>query len=77
MHMLRFGAILLVIPAFAADYLGKLSYSEKAVAVMAVVPGYLIYYVVQPLPGLLIVKQVGFDLVRMAGLGMCVGWAYR
>lgn len=48
-----------------------------AVAILAVVPGYLIYYVVQPLPGLLIVKQVGFDLLRMAGLGMCVGWAYR
>jgi len=29
------------------------------------------------LHGLLIVKQVGFDLVRMAGLGMCVGWAYH
>ena len=48
-----------------------------AVAILAVVPGYLIYYVVQPLPGLLIIKQVCFDLVRMAGLGMCVGWAYR
>jgi hypothetical protein len=47
------------------------------VAILAGVPGYLIYYVVQPLPALLVAKQVGFELVRMAGLGLCVGWAYR
>ena len=61
----------------AKPWLGQGFRFGLAVAILAVVPGYLIYYVVQPLPGLLIVKQVGFDLVRMAGLGMCVGWAYR
>jgi hypothetical protein len=48
-----------------------------AVACLAVVPGYLIYYVVQPLPGLLVVKQVAFDLIRTAGLGVVVGWMNR
>jgi hypothetical protein len=61
----------------AKPWLGQGIRFGLAVAILAVVPGYLIYYVVQPLPGLLIVKQVGFDLVRMAGLGLCVGWAYR
>src|SRR5947209_3100203 len=32
-----------------------------AVAVMSIVPGYLIYYAVQPTPGALVVKQVIFD----------------
>ncbi len=45
-----------------------------AVALLMVVPGYLIYYVVQPLPGLLVAKQVGFDLVRMLMLGVVVAW---
>jgi hypothetical protein len=29
------------------------------------------------LHGLLFFKQISFDLVRMAGLGKCVGWAYH
>jgi len=33
--------------------------------------------VVQPLPGMLIVKQIAFDLVRTVGLGLLVGWLYR
>lgn len=45
-----------------------------AVALLMVVPGYLIYYVVQPLPGLLVAKQVVFDLVRTLILGVAVAW---
>ena len=45
-----------------------------AVALLTVVPGYLIYYVVQPLPGLLVAKQIGFDLMRMLILGVVVAW---
>ena len=48
-----------------------------AIAFLTVVPTYLIYYVVQPLPGMLIVKQIAFDLVRTVGLGLLVGWLYR
>ncbi len=32
-----------------------------AVALLAIVPGYLIYFVVQPLPRTLVVKQILFD----------------
>lgn len=48
-----------------------------AVAFLTVVPTYLIYYVVQPLPGSLVAQQVAFDLVRTAGLGILVGWMNR
>jgi len=44
------------------------------VALLMVVPGFLIYYVVQPLPGLLVAKQIGFDLMRMLILGVAVAW---
>ena len=42
------------------------------VAVLAVVPGYLIYYAVQPMPGLLVAKQIFFDTVRTLILGVVV-----
>jgi hypothetical protein len=41
-----------------------------AVAVMSVIPGYLIYYAVQPMPGDLVVKQVIFDTLAMVVLGL-------
>jgi hypothetical protein len=41
-----------------------------AVAVMSVIPGYLIYYAVQPMPGDLVVKQVIFDTIAMVVLGL-------
>lgn len=48
-----------------------------AIAFLTVVPTYLIYYVVQPMPGMLVIKQITFDLVRTAGLGVAVGWMNR
>jgi hypothetical protein len=48
-----------------------------AIAFLTVVPTYLIYYEVQPLPGMLVCKQIAFDLVRTAGLGVVVGWMNR
>lgn len=56
----------------AKPWLGQGLRFGLAVAFLAVVPTYLIYYVVQPLPGLLVAKQVGFDLVRMVLLGVLV-----
>ena len=47
------------------------------VAFLTVVPTYMIYYVVQPLPAMLVVKQIVFDLVRTTGLGLLVAWLYR
>ena len=48
-----------------------------AVAFLAVVPLYLIYYVVQPLPSSLVCKQIVFDTVCTLILGAVVAFLYR
>ena len=46
----------------------------SAVAVMSTIPGYLIYYAVQPLPEMLVLKQVLYSTAAMLLLGMLLGW---
>ena len=48
-----------------------------AVAFLAVIPLYLIYYTVQPLPSDLVVKQIVFDTVCTLLLGVVVAFLYR
>lgn len=48
-----------------------------AVALLSVVPGYLIYYAVQPLPGELVSKQIIFCSILQIILGIIVAWFYR
>jgi hypothetical protein len=48
-----------------------------AVALLAVVPIYIVYYCVQPLPGMLVVKQVVFDTIVVLLLGAVVAFLYR
>jgi hypothetical protein len=48
-----------------------------AVALLTVVPTYIIYYVVQPMPEALVVKQIVFDGVLMILLGLVAAWWYR
>ena len=48
-----------------------------AVAFLTVIPTYMIYYVVQPMPGATVVKQMIFDGVLMVLLGMVVAFLYR
>lgn len=48
-----------------------------AVALLTIVPTYLIYYVVQPMPGLHVAKQIVFDGILVLILGMIVAWFYR
>ena len=48
-----------------------------AVALLTVVPTYLIYYAVQPMPGAMVVRQIVFDGIGMVVLGILVGWLYR
>ena len=40
-----------------------------AIAVAMTVPMYLIYYAVQPMPGAIVMKQIGFDVLGAAFLG--------
>ena len=48
-----------------------------AVALLTAVPTYLIYYVVQPMPGDVVIKQILFEGVLMVILGTIVAWLYR
>jgi hypothetical protein len=48
-----------------------------AVALLMIVPIYMIYFVVQPMPGDVVIKQIVFDGVLMVILGMIVAWLYR
>ena len=45
-----------------------------AVAVMSTIPGYLIYYAVQPLPAALVHKQMIFSTITMLLLGLLLAW---
>ena len=48
-----------------------------AVALLTAVPTYMIYYVVQPMPAVLVVKQVVFASVLLLILGAVVAFMYR
>lgn len=48
-----------------------------AVALLTIVPTYMIYYVVQPMPGVVVVKQMIFDGILIVILGLIVAWLHR
>jgi hypothetical protein len=48
-----------------------------AVALLTIVPTYIIYHVVQPMPGSIAVKQIVFDGMLMLALGLLVAFLYR
>jgi hypothetical protein len=48
-----------------------------AVALLTSVPTYLIYFVVQPMPGGVVVKQIILDGILLVILGVIVAWLYR
>lgn len=48
-----------------------------AVAFLTVIPTYMIYYVVQPMPGATVVKQLIFDGVLVVLLGVVAAFLYR
>jgi hypothetical protein len=48
-----------------------------AVAFLTVIPTYIIYYVVQPMPGATVVKQLIFDAILTVLLGVVVAFLYR
>ena len=45
-----------------------------AVAVLVTLPMYLIYYAVQPMPGVLVAKQIVFDTIGMVLMGIVAAW---
>jgi hypothetical protein len=48
-----------------------------ATALLNIVPLYMIYYAVQPLPGTMVVRQIVFGSILMVLLGLIVAWLYR
>jgi hypothetical protein len=48
-----------------------------SIALLTVVPTYTIYYVVQPMPGVHVIKQIVFDGVLLLLLGVLVAFMYR
>ena len=48
-----------------------------AVALLTTVPTYIIYYVVQPMPEALAIKQIVFDGILMLILGATTAFLYR
>ena len=48
-----------------------------AVAFLTVIPTYLIYYVVQPMPGATVAKQIAFDTILIVILGVIAAFMYR
>jgi hypothetical protein len=48
-----------------------------AIALLTTVPTYMIYFVVQPMPGNVVIKQIAFEGVLMVILGLIAARLYR
>lgn len=48
-----------------------------ALALFCTVPIYLIYYCVQPVPEMLVIRQIAYDLILMLAVGAVVAFLYR
>jgi len=48
-----------------------------AIALLTAVPTYMIYYVVQPMPGDTVVKQIVFDGILTVLLGLVAAYIYK
>jgi hypothetical protein len=48
-----------------------------AIAVLTTIPTYLIYYAVQPMPGMLVFQQIVLDTISVVLMGIVVAWLNR
>jgi hypothetical protein len=78
-HLIMAGAFVWIYSRGVEDtpWLGQGLRFGLAVALLAVVPMYMIYYVVQPMPGEVAVKQIVFDTILVWLLGLLVAYLYR
>ena len=58
----------------AKPFLGQGVRFGLAVAVLTIIPTYLIYYAVQPMPGNVVAKQIIFDTMAMVLMGVVCAW---
>ena len=61
----------------AKPWLGQGIRYGMAIILLTTLPGYLIYYVVQPMPGATVVKQILFDGILVLILGAIAAFMYR
>ena len=61
----------------AAPWLSQGLRFGLAIALLTIVPTYIIYYVVQPMPSSVVVKQIVFDGALMLILGAVTAFIYR
>jgi hypothetical protein len=61
----------------AKPWLGQGIRYGVAIVLLTTVPLYLIYYVVQPMPGATVVKQIVFEGILLLILGAIVAFMYR
>jgi hypothetical protein len=47
------------------------------IALVAMVPTYLIYYAIQPMPGQVVAMQIVLDTIGSMLMGVIVAWLYR
>ena len=78
-HVLLSGAFVWIYArgAEAKPWLGQGLRFGLAIALLTIVPTYLIYYVVQPMPGVVVAKQIVFDGILMLILGSFAAFLYR
>ena len=60
-----------------APFLGQGVRYGLAIAMLMVIPIYLIYYSVQPMPGMVVVKQIVYDGTCTVLMGIVVAWLNR
>jgi hypothetical protein len=61
----------------AKPWLGQGIRYGVAIVLLTTVPLYLIYYVVQPMPGATVVKQIVFEAILLLILGAIAAFMYR
>jgi hypothetical protein len=60
-----------------SPWLGQGIRYGAAIAVLMTIPTYLIYYAVQPMPGMVVAKQIVFDTIGVVLMGIVVAWLNR
>jgi hypothetical protein len=78
-HVLLAGALVWIYSrgVDGAPWMGQGLRFGIAIALLTVVPTYMIYYVVQPMPGTTVVKQIVFDGILTLILAGVVAFIYR
>jgi hypothetical protein len=78
-HIMLSGAFVWIYArgAEAKPWLGQGIRYGMAIILLTTLPGYLIYYVVQPMPGATVVKQILFDGILVLILGAIAAFMYR